>query len=142
MKKNLTLILILIGTTLTICAQTLTIEFSNIRSKKGQLLLGIYTSQTDYANKKAIKKITVYKTNVKDGKTFTKVKGLKPGTYGIALLDDEDFDRKMAYGLFLPKEGFAFSNYYHKGMSKPTFEDFDFTLGSDNKTVVMKMRYL
>jgi len=57
-------------------------------------------------------------------------------------LDDEDFDREMAYGLFLPKEGFAFSDYYHTGMSKPGFEDFDFTLGKENKTVIMKIRYL
>jgi len=48
----------------------------------------------------------------------------------------------MNYGLFLPKEGFAFSNYYHRGLSKPTFEDFDFPLGDENKKVVMKLRYL
>ena len=48
----------------------------------------------------------------------------------------------MNYGLFLPKEGFAFSNYYHTGMSKPTFDDFQFTLGNEDKKVVMKIRYL
>lgn len=142
MKKNLAYLFILMMATCSIYAQTLTIEFANIRSNEGQLLLGIYTSQEDYVNKKAIKKVTVYKTEVKDGKTTTTIEGLTPGTYGIALLDDEDFDRKMAYGLILPKEGFAFSDYYHKGMSRPTFEDFDFTLGKEDKTIVMKIRYL
>lgn len=123
-------------------AQTLTIEFTNIRNNKGQLLLGIYTNQTDYVNEKAVKKLTVYKTKVQNGKISTKVEGLSPGTYGIALLDDEDFDREMTYGLILPKEGFAFSDYYHTGMSKPKFYDFDFDLGKDDKTVVMKLRYL
>ncbi len=142
MKKYFALTLILIVATFSLYAQTLTIEFTNIRNNKGQLLLGIYTNQDDYANEKAVKKLTVYKTDVKNGKISTKVEGLVPGTYGIALLDDEDFDREMTYGLILPKEGFAFSNYYHTGMSKPKFYDFDFELGSDNQTVVMKMRYL
>ncbi len=140
--KKIFLISILLLTSLLFSAQTVTIEFTNIRSKKGQLLLGIYTSQTNYSNKKAIKKQTVLKTKLVNGKLTAVVEGLKPGTYGIALLDDEDFDREMNYGLFLPKEGFAFSDYYHTGMSKPTFEDFDFTLGNENKKIVMKIRYL
>lgn len=142
MKKHLALLFILTLATYSIRAQTLTIEFTNIRNNKGQLLLGIYTNQDDYAKEKAIKKLTVYKTEVKNGKISTKVEGLTPGTYGIALLDDEDFDREMTYGLILPKEGFAFSDYYHKGMSRPTFHDFDFNLGKEDKTVTMKIRYL
>ena len=140
--KDLFLISVLFFTSLFINAQTITIEFTNVRNDKGQLLLGIYTSQTNYVNKKAIKKQTVLKTKLINGKLTAIIEGLTPGTYGIALLDDEDFDREMNYGLFLPKEGFAFSNYYHRGLSKPTFEDFDFALGDENKKVVMKLKYL
>lgn len=140
--KKIFLITFLFLTTLFVDAQILTIEFTNVRNIKGQLLLGVYTSQTNYANKKAIKKQTVLKTELVNGKLTATIKGLLPGTYGIALLDDEDYDRKMNYGLFLPKEGFAFSDYYHTGMSKPTFEDFKFILGKENKKVVMKLRYL
>lgn len=140
--KKLFLITVLFFSSLLMNAQIITIEFTNIRSSKGQLLLGVYTNQTNYSNKKAIKKQTVLKTKLVDGKLTAVIKGLAPGTYGIALLDDEDFDREMNYGLFLPKEGFAFSNYYHTGMSKPTFDDFEFTLGNEDKKVVMKIRYL
>ena len=123
-------------------AQTITIEFTNIRNNKGQFCLGVYTSQANYADKVATKKQKVIKTEVVNGKLTATIEGLTPGTYGIALLDDEDFDRKMAYRFFLPKEGFAFSDYYHTGMSKPTFEDFDFVLGKEDKKIVMKLRYL
>jgi len=140
--KTTLLILALLSLAFCNYAQTLTIEFTNIRSTKGQLLLGVYTNQTDYANKKAIKKQTVLKTKIVNGKVTATIEGLTPGTYGIALLDDEDFDKEMAYGLFLPKEGFAFSNYYHTGMSKPTFDDFDFVLGKEDKKIVMKLKYL
>lgn len=139
--KTFRLLLILFSVSSAV-AQTITIEFTNIRNNKGQFCLGVYTNQTDYANKVAVKKQRVPKANVINGKLTTTIVGLEPGTYGIALLDDEDFDREMAYGLFLPKEGFAFSDYYHTGMSKPSFEDFDFVLGKEDKTVVMKIRYL
>lgn len=40
----------------------------------------------------------------------------------------------------IPEEGFAFSDFYLEGFSKPDFEDFDFPLKGDYKTV-MKIRY-
>jgi len=140
MKK--TLIITLFFVTSIVKAQTITIEFTNIRSSKGQLLLGVYDNGEDYKEKIAIKKQTVYKVNLKEGKLTTTITGLKPGTYGIALLDDEDYDRKMAFRFFLPNEGFAFSDYYHSGITRPVFEDFKFVLGNEDKTIVMKLRYL
>ena len=140
MKK--TLIITFFFVTSIVKAQTITIEFTNIRSSKGQLLLGVYDNGEDYKEKIAIKKRTVYKVNLKEGKLTTTITGLKPGTYGIALLDDEDYDRKMAFRFFLPNEGFAFSDYYHSGITRPVFEDFKFELGNEDKTIVMKLRYL
>ena len=67
---------------------------------------------------------------------------LKPGNYGIAILDDENSNQKMDYGWVLPKEGFGFSDYYHTGMSHPKFESFDFVLKNEDKTVQIKLRYL
>ena len=67
---------------------------------------------------------------------------VKPGTYGIAILDDENNNQKMDYGLLLPKEGFGFSDYYHTGMSQPDFRKFSFVMGNASKTVFIKLRYL
>ncbi len=135
-------IIILISVTAIVKAQTITIEFTNVRSSKGQLLLGVYDNGEDYKEKIAIKKQTVYKVNLKEGKLTTTITGLKPGTYGIALLDDEDYDRKMAFRFFLPHEGFAFSDYYHSGFTRPVYDDFKFVLGKEDKKIVMKLRYL
>ena len=67
---------------------------------------------------------------------------LKPGTYGISILDDENNDGKMDYKLIrIQKEGYGFSNYYHTGMSRPNFEDFDFIIGNKNIFVKIKIRY-
>lgn len=69
---------------------------------------------------------------------------LPPGTYGLALLDDENNDDKMNYSFIgLPKEGFGFSNYYLSGLFKPKFEVFKFTVLKDQKQKVqMKIRYM
>ena len=125
-----------------IFGQSILVEITNIRNADGHLLLGVYTNDIDYQNKIAVLKQTVLKTNLKDGKVTTTIEGLSPGVYGIALMDDEDWDRKMAYRLIIPTEGFAFSNYFHEGFSKPHFEDFRFLLGKEEKRVIMKCKYL
>ena len=130
---------ILVGS---ILGQTILVEITDVRNSNGHLLLGVYTNDVDYQDKVAIKKQTVLKTELKDGKVTTKIEGLGPGIYGIALMDDEDWDRKMAYKLFLPEEGFAFSNYYHDNYRKPHFKDFRFVVGEEDKKVVMKCKYL
>ena len=125
-----------------IVAQTLSIEITDVRNAEGHLLLGVYTNDIDYQNKLAVLKQTVLKTNLKDGLVTAKIEGLSPGVYGVALMDDEDWDRKMAYRLIIPAEGFAFSNYFHEGFSKPHFDDFKFNLESEDVKVVMKCKYL
>ncbi|MDD4150792.1 MAG: DUF2141 domain-containing protein, partial [Bacteroidales bacterium] len=67
---------------------------------------------------------------------------IKPGQYGIALLDDENNDKQMNYSFFIPTEGFGFSNYYATGLSKPSFDKFCFDFGKKDKTIVIKVRYI
>ena len=43
---------------------------------------------------------------------------------------------------FFPAEGFGFSDYFHKGIKKPVFDDFDFVVEQDEiKIIKVKMRY-
>lgn len=123
-------------------AQTITVNIAGIRSDSGQILIGVYMSDNAFQNQEPIKRITVPKTDIKDGKLTALIKGLRPGTYGFALMDDEDMDRLMKYKFFLPSEGFGFSNYYHSGILKVHFDDFKFNLDLKDKVIEMKLRYL
>ncbi len=123
-------------------AQTITVNIEGVRSDSGQILIGVYLNDADFQNQEPIKRITVPKTDLKDGKLTTYIKGLRPGTYGFALMDDEDMDRLMKYKFFLPSEGFGFSNYYHSGILRVHFDDFKFNLGTKDKVIQMKLRYL
>jgi uncharacterized protein (DUF2141 family) len=123
-------------------SQTLTINITGIRSSSGSMVMAFYNTQESFDKEKPlyIKKAT--KTAMKNGTLSITYEGMKSGIYGIAILDDENNNDKMDYGLFLPKEGFGFSGYYHTGLSKPPFSKFSFTIKNDNKAIEIKVRYL
>lgn len=117
------------------------IEITNIRDADGKIGIGVYTSQENFEKEVELFSRSFSKSGMKDGSLTTEV-SLAPGTYGIALLDDEDSDGEMDYGLMLPDEGFGFSNYYHSGLSRPDFEDFNFEVGSETMKVKIKVKYM
>jgi len=123
-------------------SQTLKVNVIGIRNPSGSIVLAFYNTNESFEKEKAlfIKKIS--KSGLVNGTLSITYNDLKSGTYGIAILDDENNNDKMDYGWFLPKEGFGFSNYYHTGLTRPTFDKFDFVLNGDTKTVEIKVRYL
>lgn len=123
-------------------AQTLVVNISGFRSNDGTVRLQFFDTKEHFDQKKPLLTKTVSKSSIINGELRFSCTDLKPGTYGVAVLDDENSNAKMDYGLLFPNEGFGFSDYYHTGMSKPKFESFRFILGPDPKTVTVKLRYL
>jgi uncharacterized protein (DUF2141 family) len=124
-----------------VATYSISIDITNIRNTKGTIQLEVFRSQKEFAAETAYKTYLISKKDV-SGKTISYViTGLPPGTYGLALLDDENENKKMDYSWGYPKEGFGFSDYYHTGWSKPTFEDFKLDINGD-KAVAMKIRYM
>lgn len=123
-------------------AQTLTIHVANIRSSAGSLKIQFFTSAQSFDNEKPAFSRIVSKKDMFQGHLVLSLTDIKPGLYGVALLDDENNNQKMDYGLVLPKEGFGFSDYYHTGMSRPVFDKFDFIFGNGPKSVTIKIRYV
>jgi uncharacterized protein (DUF2141 family) len=119
----------------------LTIHVKNIRNRKGRIQFQVYRSQAAFAAEKPWKQVYSSKGKVKDKSLTYKIYGLKAGVYGVALLDDENSDKKMDYSWLIPSEGFGFSGYYHTAWSKPKFNQFKFSL-SANKKVSAKLRYM
>jgi len=120
---------------------TITLKITAIRNKSGRIQLQVYRDQKNFAKQTPLKVYHISKKDVKDHYLIYQLTGFSPGTYGLALLDDEDSDSKMDYGLVMPKEGFGFSDYYHTGWSSPKFDDFKFELRAD-KSIKIQIRYL
>lgn len=120
---------------------SITVKVTAIRNTKGRLQIQIYKDQKNFEKETPWKVFYVSKKDVKDHYLMYTIEGLSPGTYGLALLDDENSNSKMDYGLMLPKEGFGFSDYYHTSWSRPVFDDFKFDLKEDRR-VKIQIRYV
>ncbi|MBL7900403.1 MAG: DUF2141 domain-containing protein [Bacteroidia bacterium] len=124
-------------------AQNIEVTFSGIRSSAGQIRLEVFVDEEGFEKEKGIMIKYFKKIKLVKGEMNVKL-DLPPGTYGLALLDDENNDDKMNYSFIgLPKEGFGFSNYYLSGLFKPKFEVFKFTVvKGQNQKILMKIRYM
>jgi uncharacterized protein (DUF2141 family) len=120
---------------------TLRVKVTDLRSSKGSLLIGLYKDQATFSKQIPYLSKKIEKSKLRNGVVdFTL--SLPIGTYGVTLLDDENGNGKCDYGFFLPKEGFGFSDYYHRGLSSPKFDDFGFRLLKDDQSVVVKVKYM
>lgn len=118
----------------------ITITVTNIRNKKGVLRFKFHDDNTPFQHETGFLRIVVPKTAF-EGDSFTVTyTGFPSKNMAIALGDDENNNVELDMGWFYPKEGHAFSDYYHTAFRRPVYEDFDFFLDSDRK-VLMKMRY-
>jgi len=70
------------------------------------------------------------------------IAGVKPGTYAVALVHDENANGKMDMRLFLPREGFGFSRNPKIGMGPPKFKSAQFTVGADDTHYAVRMNYI
>ena len=122
---------------------TISVIIKDIKTPKGQILMGIYKDDVSFDKEIPYKKVQAFKTKISNGILVVEVK-LEPGKYGISLMDDENFNGKMDYNFIgIPKEGFGFSNYYHTGLTKPKLNSFAFeVLANKNTKVEVKMKYM
>jgi uncharacterized protein (DUF2141 family) len=65
----------------------------------------------------------------------------RDGTYAIALLHDENSNRKLDKALFMPKEGFGFSNNPVVVTGPPKFDSAAFKVSGDTR-VAIRMKYM
>ena len=119
---------------------SITVTVTNIRNHKGVIRFKFYDDTTPFPDKNGFLKVVIPKSEI-SGNSFTRTFfGFESRNMAIALLDDENDNVKLDMGWFLPKEGHAFSDYYHAALRRPVYDDFDFVLTS-NKLVTMKMKY-
>ncbi len=122
-------------------AQSLTIKVTGIRNTKGWLQVAIFENEQQFRDETPWKKLYFEKTDISEGCKNIKI-DLKPGTYAITVLDDEDRSKDMTFKYYVyPVEGVGFSNYQLHGMTKPAFKDFDFAMGQTNEVVNVKIKY-
>lgn len=125
----------------TAATATVDIAISNLRSKKGDVLVCLSNNPKyfpDCTKDEAARKIKVAASNAGN----VQITNVKPGTYAVALVHDENANGKMDLRLFLPREGFGFSRNPKIGMGPPKFKSAQFTVGADDAKYAVKMKYI
>jgi len=120
---------------------SIALTVSNLRSTKGDVLVCLSANPKyfpDCRKDKKARKIQISAANAGS----VKIDGVKPGTYAIALIHDENANGKMDLRLFLPREGFGFSRNPKIGMGPPKFKSAQFTMGADDAKYAVKMKYI
>ncbi len=119
----------------------LTVIVDELHHQNGQVCLRIYSSEQGFPLsdegevQSGCTKIT--------GRSVTKeFYGLKPGTYAVAVLDDEYGDQKLHTILGIPQEGFGISNNPTVSVltGAPKFKDASFLLNQDT-IIRISMKY-
>ncbi|HPM11209.1 MAG TPA: DUF2141 domain-containing protein [Paludibacter sp.] len=109
-------------------AQTVEVRIINVRTDVGQIYVGVFDSQEAFKKEDGFYRQKIIKSEIEDGNYSITIK-LSPGTYGISVLDDVNMDGKMNYNLIgIPTEGYGFSGFKHRGLKRPVFDDFSFTI--------------
>lgn len=124
-----------------LCAQNLILEISGIRTTEGHIQLMFYQSEKNYQNDTPdiIKRYP--KHGMSEGR-LTISETLAPGVYGIILMDDVTDSEVMEFSfLGLPKKGFGFAGFLHKGIKRPRFSDFSFTLKTTRVKKEIRVKY-
>jgi uncharacterized protein (DUF2141 family) len=120
----------------------LQITVNDLRSANGNISVSVFVDDEGFKNEKAFLHKVFSKEEYLVGKTFSCKLDLPEGRYGIVILDDENADGDMDYNwIGVPKEGYGFSNFIHKGFSKPAYSDFEFDLNKDTKEMNISLRY-
>jgi uncharacterized protein (DUF2141 family) len=124
-------------------SETIEVSIKGIRNYKGTVRIGIFKNNDSFEKETPFKTFEMTKKGLLNGTLKCKI-DLPEGTYGFAVLDDENDNEEMDTNFIgIPKEGFGFSNYEHSGIFAPIFNDFKFFVkkGIINR-VKMKMKYM
>ncbi len=124
-------------------AQRLSIRVEGVRDSVGSLHFGFYRTPEDWDARKSNFQRHARKRAPEAGVLVFTYDDVPPGRYALAAVDDENDSGGMDWGWVLPQEGFGFADYYHRGLSRPAYEDFDFELAADSGLeIVVRLRYL
>ena len=117
---------------------SLEIHVNNIKSKKGSIQFGLFTTEADYL-KNPVEKKVVKST----GKDVTVVfENLQPGDYALSVIHDENENGALdSNALGIPKEGFAFGNNALGSFGPPPFEKAKITITDVDVKQDIKLKY-
>ncbi len=118
---------------------TLIVEVTNLRNEKGRVAVAVFDSEDAFPDQERALQGKLVK--IKGSRAKVTFKSLKPGTYAVAVLHDENENDEMDFNfLGMPLEGYGFSNDASAMFGPPSFDAAAFRLRATGKSTI-KARY-
>jgi len=118
-------------------ASRLIVEATTLHNRTGEVAFTVYPDDKGRFLSKGGKLARARVSAVEPRACFW----LPPGYYAVAQYHDENGDHKFNRTLFLPKEGYGFSNDAPATVGLPSFAATRFQLPATGRIVRMTMRY-
>ncbi len=139
----LPLIAVMVGGAAPAGSADVQVTVTGLRSDRGVVRACMTSQQESFPKCRGI--ANAYAANVRahEGRLVLSFAGVRPGRYAIALLHDENGNGKADRALgMMPKEGFGFSRDAPVRMGPPRFDEAALDLGTGDRTVEIRMRYM
>ncbi|NNC51550.1 MAG: DUF2141 domain-containing protein [Erythrobacter sp.] len=122
---------------------SITVTITELRNAKGVIRACMTTQEKSFPKCRGVAGAHAAKVEAHEGSVTLTFENVKPGSYAIALLHDENDNGKADRALgMMPKEGFGFSRDAKVRMGPPKFSDAVFELGQEDKALTIRMRYM
>ena len=120
---------------------TLTVKVSNVQNEKGQIGCSLYAGKEGFPSEseKAAKRMFVAP---KAGKATCVFEGVKPGTYAVSVMHDEDKNGELKTNMVgRPKEPWGVSNDVPmERFGPPKYEKATFKYAGSPQTIQIKLQ--
>jgi uncharacterized protein (DUF2141 family) len=118
----------------------LVVTVTGIRNDKGHIAASLFDREKGFPNDDA-RAAGHQLSQIKDRTATLVFDGLSPGSYGVALLHDENKNHKMDSNVFgFPREGYGVSNNPRPTRRSPKFSDARFAIVATGKEQKIEIR--
>ncbi len=118
----------------------LSVAIANVRSHKGLIRVCLTADPANFPA--CIDDAKAVTRSIPASATGLHFDGLPPGGYALAVIHDENDNKKLDTFAGIPREGFGFSRNPPIGFGPPRFAAARFTLTGDADRQQVRMRYL
>ena len=120
-------------------AMELEISVIKLRNTEGNVLVALYRDPDTFLGKEGFFRTLVIPASRQPPTGV--IRDLPEGDYAIALLHDENNNKKMDKRFFVPREGFGFSNNVKVRVRAPSFDDTKFSVNAERTRLVIELQY-
>ncbi|WBH17934.1 DUF2141 domain-containing protein [Sphingomonas radiodurans] len=121
-------------------AARLDVSFDHVRSAKGMLRVCLTGDPKNFPT--CIDDHNATKRSVPASTATLRFDGLPRGGYAVAVIHDENDNRKLDTFAGIPREGFGFSRNPTIGFGPPRFAAARFAIDSDAEAQQVRLRYI